>query len=199
MIKNIVFDAGGVIVRWNPYKVLERFVPDRSKWDELFEMVFNSEDWRRMDRGEYTSYETSERIAARAGALAQDARALTLGWPECVPRIEGTAELMSELKERGLGVYILSNWCENFYKTATLRPALDYADGALVSSEEKLAKPDERIYARLCEKFSLCADECLFTDDMPANVEAARRFGMQAVVFTTPEAFRRELETRGIL
>lgn len=199
MIKNVVFDAGGVIVCWDPADVLEKFVCDKSKWPALRELVFNSREWREMDAGQYTNAETRELLAAKAGGLEGEVRALMDGWMSCIPLKEDTLALMRELKERGVGVYILSNWCDTFYEAEQLREAADVADGVLVSSEEKLAKPDERIYARLCEKFSLNKEECLFADDMPVNVAAAESFGMRGFVFTGAAALRGELVSLGVL
>lgn len=199
MIKNVVFDAGGVIVRWDPNDVLEKFVRDESKWAELSELVFDSREWREMDAGQHTSEETREILAAKAGPLENEVRALMDGWMSCIPRRDDTLALMRELKERGVGVYILSNWCEKFYEAESLRAAVETADGVLVSCEEKLAKPDERIYARFCEKFSLDKSECIFTDDMPVNVAAAESFGMRGFLFTGAAALREELVSLGVL
>ena len=199
MIKNVVFDAGGVIVSWDPYDVLAKYVPDREKWPALHELVFTSREWREMDAGQYTNEQTREILAAKAGPLEGEVRALMDGWMSCIPRKDDTLALMRELKERGIGVYILSNWCDSFYEAESLRAAVETADGVLVSSEEKLAKPDERIYARLCEKFSLDKSECLFTDDMLANIAAAESFGMRGFLFTGAAALRDELAALGVL
>ncbi len=199
MIKNVVFDAGGVIVSWNPADVLEKFVSDKFKHPALRELVFDSREWREMDAGQHTNAETREILAAKAGALEGEVRALMDGWMSCIPPKEDTLALMRELKERGVGVYILSNWCDTFYEAPQLCAAVEIADGALVSSEEKLAKPDERIYARLCEKFSLNKEECLFTDDMPTNVAAAESCGMRGFLFTSAAALREELVSLGVL
>ena len=72
-------------------------------------------------------------------------------------------------------------------------------DDRVISSEEKLVKPDVAIYNRLCEKFGLRADECLFTDDRQANIDAALSAGMQAVLFTTTEQFEADLKRLGVL
>ena len=71
---------------------------------------------------------------------------------------------------------------------------LQMMDGTLISSEEKLIKPDPAIFRRFCEKFSLKADECLFTDDRPENIEGARSVGMTAIHFLNPNQFSSELK-----
>ena len=68
----------------------------------------------------------------------------------------------------------------------------------VVSALEGVAKPDERIYRITLERLGVAPQEALFVDDSPVNVEAARKLGIQTVLFTTPEALERELEKLGI-
>jgi epoxide hydrolase-like predicted phosphatase len=56
-------------------------------------------------------------------------------------------------------------------------------DTVIISAEEGLAKPDERIYRLALERLSVAAHEALFIDDLPVNVEAARRVGLKTVQF----------------
>ena len=60
-------------------------------------------------------------------------------------------------------------------------------DGGVFSCEEKLTKPDIRIYERLCEKYGLVPSECLFTDDLAANIEGAKKVGFNGVLFESYE------------
>ena len=58
---------------------------------------------------------------------------------------------------------------------------MQYADGALISYEVKLVKPDRAIYEALCTRFGIVPENAVFLDDRPENTEAARAFGMQAI------------------
>jgi epoxide hydrolase-like predicted phosphatase len=98
------------------------------------------------------------------------------------------------------------------YKTAILSNAGDQGrqifdqayniqqlvDLVIISAEEHCAKPDERIYALTLERLGVAPGEALFIDDLPVNVEAARRLGIPSVLFqNTPQAIseiRRLLE-----
>jgi putative hydrolase of the HAD superfamily len=55
-----------------------------------------------------------------------------------------------------------------------------WVDVAIYSAEVKLVKPDARIYQLALSQLGVGADECVFVDDAPANVQAARALGMQA-------------------
>jgi HAD superfamily hydrolase (TIGR01509 family) len=72
-------------------------------------------------------------------------------------------------------------------------------DGWVISSEEHLIKPDVAIYRRLCEKFNLLPEECLFTDDKQVNIDGAMRAGMQAVLFTDAHTFAEYMKQNAIL
>ena len=66
-------------------------------------------------------------------------------------------------------------------------------DGIVVSAAVKLLKPEPGIYEHLRERYALDFAESVYLDDMPANVEAARRLGLPAIRFETTEQARREL------
>ena len=78
-------------------------------------------------------------------------------------------------------------------------PFLDCFEDILVSGRERLVKPDPAIYRLLLERHGLQPGEALFIDDVPRNVAGARQAGLEACVFESPEALRRDLEKRGLL
>ena len=72
-------------------------------------------------------------------------------------------------------------------------PIFQLLEGEVISSEEKIIKPDNAIYERLCQKYNLLPEECLFADDRMENVVAAQNLGMQAICFEDAEQYEREL------
>ena len=66
------------------------------------------------------------------------------------------------------------------------------------SCELLTAKPDPAIYRHTLEKLGVAANEAIFIDDIPANIEAARTLGIDGIQFTTVEQLRRDLEARGL-
>jgi putative hydrolase of the HAD superfamily len=61
-----------------------------------------------------------------------------------------------------------------------------------------IRKPDERIFQLTLELTQQNPDECLFIDDRPLNIDAARRVGMQAVLVETPAQLTRDLKQQGV-
>ena len=57
------------------------------------------------------------------------------------------------------------------------------ADVLVYSDEVGIEKPDRRIYEIACERLGVRPSEVVFLDDLEANVAAARRLGMRAVLF----------------
>lgn len=106
----------------------------------------------------------------------------------------GMYAYMTELKARGYKLYGLSNWCSTIYRVMKEYKIFNLLDGFVVSSDYQVVKPDPAIYRILLDKYDLKAEECVFADDRADNVEAAQQVGMQAIVFTTTEAYKEALE-----
>ena len=79
----------------------------------------------------------------------------------------------------------LTNWSAELFPHARERFAfLRLFEAVVVSGEERLAKPDPRIYDLLLSRHGLDPAGTVFVDDREANVEAARAAGMTGLVFT---------------
>jgi HAD superfamily hydrolase (TIGR01509 family) len=97
-----------------------------------------------------------------------------------------TVELIRELSGRGYGLYVLSNMPLEFYEH--MRRTFDvfgYFDGVVISSLEKMAKPDPRFFGILTERYGLIPEETLFVDDKATNTGAAARLGFHVCEFDT--------------
>lgn len=201
MISNLIFDMGGVLIRWNPRKMLEAYHLTLEQEEILDRELFHSVEWIQMDRGTRSGVETVEAVCSRVPeALQETVRSLVLSWHqrylEPVPRM---AELLGELKQKGYHLYLLSNASTALRTYFPRIPGSECFDRLLVSAEEQLLKPSHEIYERLYEKFALKPEECFFIDDAPANVEGALMTGMRGTVFYGDVSrLRRELRQAGI-
>jgi putative hydrolase of the HAD superfamily len=77
-------------------------------------------------------------------------------------------------------------------------PMLQHFHDFVLSYEVKAMKPSQAIYQAAIARAECRPEECFFTDDVPAYVEAARREGMDAVQFQSREQIEHELRARGI-
>ena len=184
MIRNIVFDMGQVLLRFIPDLFIERLGVEGEDKKLLNREVFRSLEWARMDRGSLTDEEAAEIICRRVPERLHDAvHKLVAMWDRPILAVEGTEELIAELKEKGYGIYLLSNASYRQHDYWPKLPASRYFDGTLVSADVKLVKPQPEIYRLLCETFSLVPDECVFIDDAINNAEGAFLCGMHPIVF----------------
>jgi len=101
-----------------------------------------------------------------------------------------------ELKADGLKVALLTNnvkeWGDHWRSTI---PLDELFDTVVDSSEVKMRKPDPRVYVLTCERMGTSPERAVFVDDNTENVAAARRLGMEVVLFgDDPRAAMAELD-----
>lgn len=200
MIKNIVFDMGNVLVRFDPELFMDRYSLTGEDRKLIRNEVFRSVEWTMLDRGVIDEEIAEQRILPRLPEHLHDAaRGLIEKWDDPIVPVEGMLELLQALKAKGYRLYLLSN-------AATRQPiywaraeASKLMDGALISAEVKLLKPDPQIYRTFLHKFALRPEECVFIDDTPINVEGALHENMAGIVFNMDvPALAESLRTLGV-
>ncbi len=181
MLKNVIFDFGGVVCTFSQDAILDDFCTGEAHAC-LKPVLFRS--WQALDEGtaDYEEY-VAETLKLLDGEDKQIAQRFFREWHRSMRPIPGIWALIGELKARGYGVYLLSNASTWFAGHLDDYPILRLFDGRLISAPEKMAKPEERIYRLALERFGLKAAETLFVDDRAENTEAAERVGIAGYVF----------------
>lgn len=185
MIKNVIFDYGNVLVDWNPaYLFLPVFNGDEDKCRYFTAHICNREWFTRMDRGEDMDVCVAE-LQAQYPEYADTIALFRDRWFDmCNGDIPGMLEIIQDLKQKGYGVFGLTNWPAATFAEARRRfSTLASIDKYVVSSSVKLAKPEPEIFQLLLSKYNLKADECVFIDDRKDNVNTAIRLGMSGIVY----------------
>ena len=200
MIKNIVFDMGNVIIRFDRDAFIDRFGVSEEDRRILLREIFLSPEWVMMDRGTLTDAQAADILCPRVPEHLRDiARKLIGFWDRPILEVEGIEPLIEELKDKGYGIYLLSNASCRQPDYWQRVPAARFFDGTLISYSVKLVKPMPEIYEKFFEKFSLKREECFFIDDSPANIEASLYVGMPGAVFHNDiHRLRRELRAAGV-
>jgi 2-haloacid dehalogenase len=195
-----VFDLGGVLLDWNPRYLYRKLFDDEAEMERFLSEVCTMEWHHAHDLG-VPPEQTSPPLVAAHPEYAEQIWAWTqrteemLGGP-----IEPTVEILRALKAAGVPCYALTNMETWTYPDRRERyPFLRCFDGSVVSGFEGVAKPDPRAFELLLERFGLDPARTVFIDDSRANVEAARRVGLQAVRFESPEQLRAVLQDAGLL
>lgn len=192
-IRHIVFDMGQVLIHFDHSMFIRRLGIEGGDAELLLREVFLSLEWAQMDWGALTDAEAVRAICARLPErLHGAAEKLVTEWDRPILPMEGMYELVEALKAAGYGIYLLSNAGFRQHKYWSRIPCQRFFDGTLISCDVGFVKPERGIYEAFLAKFGLRAEECLFVDDAPANVEGARRCGMRGIVFHEDAAELRE-------
>lgn len=196
MIKNIVFDLGGVLVDFNPQKRLAYHFEEKYH-DLIFQNVYNSAEWKAMDKGTLTLEEAYEAMCSRLPSeFHEKVRCIVFNHEDEMPPIDEMYPIVRSLKENGYNLYLLSNcpdWFDSYKKSV---PACDFFDGFIISACYNQSKPDKDIYYTLFNEFNLKADECFFIDDSKANTDAAENIGMKSFCFVQRDFEKLKTEMR---
>ena len=185
MIKNIILDMGNVLMDYNPDVILNQSFDDRESQEQIKKELFHGPEWVEGDKGLLTDEEIYKAIRGRIPeSLHAGLFNCVMNWDICMVPLPGAKELCRQVKEKGYGLYVLSNASPKFYTYFPKEFPLEQFDGILTSSEVHLVKPDIGIYQHFLQKFSLNAEECLFVDDRKNNVDAAISAGMKGLQFT---------------
>ena len=186
MIRNIIFDMGGVLIRFDRETFLNRHAAGCTPKEKtlLLREVYLSAEWIMQDRGTHTPAQTAQIVCRKVPEKLHKAveGLVCRGYEDILP-VDGMEELVRELREKGYGIYLLSNAASDFPNYWERIPGHAYFDDVCVSAFEGYIKPQPEIYSRAVEKFGVSAQECVFIDDVTANIEAAINAGMQGIVF----------------
>lgn len=200
MIRNIIFDMGGVLIQFDREYFIRRLGVAPEDERMLMNEVFRSLEWAQLDRGTITQESAIANICARLPQrLHEAASSLVTSWDRPIIPIEGMYELVEELKNRGYGIYLLSNATVRLHEYWPNIAASRFFDGKLVSADVKLVKPQPELYILLCDTFGLVPSECFMIDDMPQNIEGAYEAHLAGFVFNDDvTALRNALKQAGV-
>ena len=201
MIRNIVFDMGNVLIRFDPDSFMDRVgITDPEDRKIVDRELFASVEWALMDMGLETEDTFEPKVLARIpNRLREKVRGLLRNWAYPRQYIPGMPELVQRLKNAGYGIYLLSNASVGQPAYWNQLPVSKLFDGTLVSAFVKTVKPCPAIYRLFTEEFKLEEAECVFIDDAPINVAAAVACGWQGIVFHgDPAELEEKLKAIGV-
>ncbi len=200
MIKAIVFDFGGVLVRTED-------PAGRRQWEarlglgqgELDHLVFHSDVALRATVGDATDAAVWEHVAATLKLAAEQMAAFQADFWAGDKLDQDLVALIASLRP-GYQTAILSNYWSNGRELIARTYGLEQAvDVIIISSEERLAKPDPRLYQRVAERLGVQPGEIVLVDDFIANVEGAQAAGWQTIHYRAGLDVRAELGQLGVV
>ena len=191
----VVFDIGGVLIDWDPRHLYRKlFLGDEPAMEDFLANVCTHE-WNRCQDAGRSFAEGARLLKLQHPNKAELIDAYSTRFDEMMSGpIAGTVKILAELRDRGTPLYALSN-----FSAETFAPVLERFDflrwfrGMVISGEVGVIKPDPRIYEIMLTRFSIDPHRAVYIDDVAANAEAARPFGIHGIHFRAPDALREEL------
>lgn len=195
MIKNIIFDIGEILLGYRWTYVLEMSGLSEEEGTRVGRLIFSDPLWYELDAGNVMLREAKRLYQEK---YPSDAKAIAffLDHPEMMPLSrEQVWEYLPKLKEKGYGLYVLSNYGKELFDMHVKRaPFWGDIDGAVISYEVHVCKPQPEIYRLLLKKYGLQAEESIFFDDRSENVEGAIACGLQSKCITSQAQLITELK-----
>jgi epoxide hydrolase-like predicted phosphatase len=195
MLKAVIFDVGGVLIRTHSRVGREKWAARVGMTPAEFEQfIFSGESGRQAQVGQKTNAAhwrwLRDYFGLDEASLAEMRRDFFAG----DALNESLVAYIKRLREAGYRTGLLSNFTDSARRVWTeVYPFIQYFDGVVISAEVGLMKPDPKIYHLAAESVGVKAPEALFVDDFSENIEGAKAVGMQALHFTDPETTQRQL------
>lgn len=197
MIKAIFFDVGGVLVRDDSKRILDR-QSSLLKVDRQHLITVMRPDRRLLMKGAISRSEYLRRVGKKLRTKRLSSLDLGQIFPASIVRHQQTWVIARRLWQRGYITGIITNVFppHRFLPQVRLsyppfRPIIrSYAVGA--------AKPERIIYDIARRRAKVKFSEMAFLDDREANVAAANKLGIKAFVYKNPAQLVRELRRRGV-
>ena len=182
MIKNIIFDLGNVLIKYNPHDFINKNVKEENR-EKFFQEIFQSKEWQDLDRGTLEYDEAVKIFSQRVPEERENIKKLFDNDIQDVLFVDKTnIKYLSTLKNKDYKLYILSNFHKNsFRKISEIHNFKSIFDGGVISYECHLLKPESNIYKAIIDKYGLIPEETVFIDDSLPNVQAAIKFNIHGI------------------
>ncbi len=200
MIKNIIFDFGGVLMDWDPRYFFKDYFKDDEKMEFFLKNIATDEWNAEQDRGR-TLAEGTEIQVAKHPEWKKEIRAYYDNWTTMLKSdIPENVEVLRKLEDSKYKLFGLTNW-----SAETFPYALEHYDffqifqgKIVVSGTEKLIKPDPAIWNILLDRYQIIAEQSVFIDDNFRNIEMAKSLGFICIHITEDTNLEKELRDLGL-
>ncbi len=196
----VVFDVGKVLFEWDLRHLFAKLIDDQAELDWFLANVITPQWHFQHDAGRPLAEMVPERIAEFPDH-ADLIRAYATRFNETIPGpVAGSLEIVEQLAARNVPLFAITNFGEEFWAAfRPTQPIFDHFRDIVVSGTEHMMKPDRAIYDLAIRRFGVEPAQCVFIDDVAANVAGARAAGMQGHVFDGADGLRVQLEHLGLL
>lgn len=200
MIKNIIFDFGGVLMDWNPRYFFKSYFNDDEKMEYFLKNIAD-DDWNaQQDKGR-SLQEGTEIQVAKFPEWEQELQAYYDNWSVMLKsEIPQNVRVLRNLAKTKYELFGLTNWSQETFPYALKHYDFFQLFGGkiVVSGAEHLIKPDPQIWKLLLERYQIKAEESVFIDDNRKNIEVANSLGFITVHVKEDTDLEAELQKLGV-
>ncbi len=199
-ISTVIFDLGGVLIDWNPRYLYRKLMKSEAEIDFFLSNICTFA-WNSQQDAGRSFHEATLALQAQHPEHSEMIAAYYGRWEEMLGGvITESVEIFRQVKRTAVPVYALTNWsAESFIPTKKRYAFLHEFDGIVVSGEEKVAKPDARLFHILLERYKIDATRAVYIDDSAANIATAKSLGFITIHFQSAEQMRGELQELHVL
>lgn len=183
-IKNIVFDVGNVLVKWDPLSVVTHIFPKHPEPALLNQQLFKSSSWYDHNKGKINEPDLIQHYHQTLNIDAAQLRYLMQAIKESLLPVDGSLELLKKLHQANFALYALTDNTHEIM--AYLKEKYDFwpkLQGIVNSAEIGSVKPSSVIYQHLLDTYNLIATETVFIDDLLINIEGAQALQIKGIQF----------------
>lgn len=197
--KVLVFDFGNVIGMFSHLKAARQMANHCAKNIDLIRAVlFDETTENELEKGNL-SPEQYRKIVRNSLQITCPDHEFDQAFSDMFTPIDAVCKLIPHLaKSHRLILLSNTNWFHAKRFIAQFDTVLSHFESLILSHEVRCRKPDREIYHHLNEKTKTNPNDCVFIDDLPANIKTAKDCGWDGIVYHQEIDLEKELATRGI-
>ena len=183
-----LFDLGGVFFNWDPRHYFENVFNNKKDMEYFLTQICNDSWNLKQDAGRLIK-EAENELINQFPSYKNFIESYYKNHKNMIKNVfENSIDLLKKLKKNHYNCYVLSNWSsETFLGFNKLYPFLNDFDGIIISGEEKLVKPDTKIFHLACNRFNLVPTNTIFIDDRIENIKSAKKLKFNTIHLTDPK------------
>lgn len=183
MVKNIIFDLGGVLIDWNPEYLYRKIFQTPAAIDHFLKNICTYHWNECQDEGRLLA-DATFMLTQQFPQYRYEIEAYYGRWQEMLGGpIQPMVAILSDLaKMPHIRLFALTNWSSETFPYA--RHQYDFLQlfmDILVSGEEKLKKPDPAIFHLAIQRFQIEPQYTVFIDDNANNIATAFQLGFKTI------------------
>ena len=197
MIRNIIFDIGGVLLDYNPKTYLDKLNIEDSKRKELNDIIFHNQKWKDYLNGFTTNSKLTEYLVKENLNYKHEIEQILSkdNLKYMLPPKQEMIEYYKSLKQKEYKIYLCSNITKDTYDYIKDNfEIIQIADGGVFSCFENISKPNAEIYHKLTQKYNLNMEESILIDDTKRNIISSNDIGLKGILFNDIEDIKEILQ-----